>query len=883
MFNLKDYQQRTLDSLTNYFNECNKIDDANTAFYKVTKKSFGTGVSYTPVKGLEGIPYVCLRVPTGGGKTIMACHSIEIVQNQLLQTDHSVVLWLVPSNAIKEQTINALKDPSHPYRRALDGSLGSVNVLDTVDALYIKRATLDTTTTIIVSTMQAFRVEDTQGRKVYESSGSLMDHFSGISNEILERLEKNEQGIYKKSLANVLHMRRPILIVDEAHNARTELSFDTLSRFNPSCIIEFTATPDTEDNPSNVLYSVSAAELKAEEMIKIPIYLETRSDWKEIISISVAKRNALEKVARLEKQKTGEYIRPVALIQAQPNRKGRISVTAEVIEKYLCEELKISKEEIAVETGNRRDLEGVNILSDRCPIKYVITVQALKEGWDCPFAYVLCSVAEMRSSTAIEQLLGRIMRMPKAKFKKQAELNRAYAFATSQNFFEAANALTDALVQNGFNKQEAKEFVRRSNSEQQELEWDGAAEEDNDLYHLLGSYSVKLPERPNLENLPNMIAEKLAYDEETSTITIYGEIDDQDKRELENCFETDTGKKVIKQVCEKLNSLSMHNSLAPSERGEKFEVPALAIKQGDLFEIFEETHFLEHTWKLTDYDALLTREEYSGSGNSGQVGEITVTDKGRVQAKFVTELQQQLHAFNIETGWTAIDLSVWLDRNISHPDISPAETSIYFSRVIRTLIDERGISLEKLVIDRYKLKNAMVKKIDLFREKAKQDSFQQCLFNDLEDQIIVTPEVCFSFNPIQYPCSTYYKGSYKFQKHFYPQVGELNERGEEVECAQFIDTLPEVKFWARNLERKGKYSFWLQTSTDKFYPDFVCLLTDGRYLVIEYKGEDRWSNDDSKEKRDIGLLWESKSNGKCLFIMPKGKDMDAIRAKISKK
>ena len=117
--------------------------------------------------------------------------------------------------------------------------------------------------------------------------------------------------------------------------------------------------------------------------------------------------------------------------------------------------------------------------------------------------------------------------------------------------------------------------------------------------------------------------------------------------------------------------------------------------------------------------------------------------------------------------------------------------------------------------------------------------------------------------------------------HYYSKVGELEEGGEGFLCAQTLDQMDEggdeVEFWVRNLERQEKFSFWLQTSTDKFYPDFVCKLKDGRYLVVEYKGADRWSNDDSKEKRRLGELWALKSESLCLFVMPKGKDWGAIQ------
>ncbi len=94
-----------------------------------------------------------------------------------------------------------------------------------------------------------------------------------------------------------------------------------------------------------------------------------------------------------------------------------------------------------------------------CPIRYILTMQQLREGWDCPFAYVLCSVAEITSSTAVDQILGRIMRLPQVRRKQHAELNKAYAFAVSSNFVAAVNALADALVQNGFERHEVKDYI----------------------------------------------------------------------------------------------------------------------------------------------------------------------------------------------------------------------------------------------------------------------------------------------------------------------------------------------------------------------------------------------------------------------------------------
>ena len=206
---------------------------------------------------------------------------------------------------------------------------------------------------------------------------------------------------------------------------------------------------------------------------------------------------------------------------------------------------------------------------------------------------------------------------------------------------------------------------------------------------------------------------------------------------------------------------------------------------------------------------------------------------------------------------------------------------LFLQRLVKYLVEERSIPIGVLIRNKYALKDAAAAKIDNHRQKVHQDAYENYLLPECATPVVVSPDHCFSFEPHSYPCNTRYTGRYQFQKHYYKHVGDLKSDGEEFQCAQFIDTLPEVKFWVRNLERKPLHSFWLQTSTDRFYPDFVCLLKDGRYLVVEYKGLQLWSADDAKEKREISELWENRSGGQCLFIMPKGPDLDAIRAKLS--
>ena len=792
---LKEYQERTLETLTEYYQKCLQYKDANTAFYNLTRRP------YAGLDGSLGMPYVCLRLPTGGGKTFVACHAVSITASELLKTESPIVLWLVPSNAIRDQTLNALKEPDHPYRDAFRSAGHNVEIRTIGDALHLQPHILNTKITIIVSTMQAFRVEDTEGRKVYEDSGALMGHFTHLSDDALSEIEHdNGKPVY--SLANLLRVKRPLVIVDEAHNARTPLSFETLARFNPSAIIEFTATPAMEENRSNVLYTVSAAELQAEDMIKMPIQLETDPDWNQLLTTAIAKRDELEVDAEKERGETGEYIRPVMLIQAQPRRKDQETLTVEVVERCLIEEHKISEDQIARATGEDKGLDNININDPECPIRYVITVQALREGWDCPFAYVLCSVAEMSSSTAVEQILGRVMRLPKAKRKKQESLNSAYAFVASQNFYKTASALADGLVQNGFDKQAAADLI-------------------------------------------------CPPDEQQTDLAIFG------------------------------GRAQPDSEPAPAARGETFKVPKLMVKRNQSYLDFEASRFLETVWQLSECDAELSEEEFSSEFSTGERGEIGLSEEGKVEMRFLGQLHQQMTLLAPDKGWNATRLADWLDRTIKHLDILQRESLPFLQRLVDYLIEERNIPIEVLIRNKYALKDAAAAKIDSHRQNVHQAAYENYLLPEFATPVVVSPDHCFSFDPHGYPYNIRYEGAYRFQKHYYRDIGDLESDGEEFQCAQFIDTLSQVKYWVRNLERQPRFSFWLQTSTDKFYPDFVCLLTDGRYLIVEYKGDYLWSADDAKEKREIGELWEERSGGSCLFIMPRGPNLEAIRAKLS--
>jgi type III restriction enzyme len=875
----KLYQLQAVEALTEFLRRSRALGGPAAAFSQLTSERTGVGLPYFNAPGFEaeefkGMPYVCLRLPTGGGKTLLACLSVPVVQRELLQSERSVVLWLVPSRAIQTQTLSALRERSHPYRQALEAELGSVEAIDPTEALYVTKATLDSSTVIIVSTLQSFRVTEKEGRKVYESSGALHHHFAGLDPAALAVLEKNEAGVIPYSLANVLRLRRPIVIVDEAHNARTALSFDTLARFRPASILEFTATPAKENAPSNVLHHVSAKQLAAEDMIKLPIRLETRTDWLRLLSDAVALRENLEKKARAEEKSTGEPIRPIVLLKAERRDKDRETRTVEVVEKALIEHCKVPADWIVRATGDDRGLDDIDLFKSGCPVRFIITVDALKEGWDCSWAYVLCSVAEMKSDTAVEQIIGRVLRLPNARRKQAPELNRAYAFATSHNFAETARALEDALVAgNGFNPLEAKDLVVTSGGEQGKLELPAS--------RTMPPKIVAVAEVPDSKQWTPELRAKVSVDPKAGTVTFIAPLTESEITQAAAGIVMEANREQFVAAARAHAQVVEQIFTSPAERGIKLAVPMFCIERQGVLELLDETHFLERPWSLRDYLREDHSAEFAVNETQAAYGEVGLNEQGKVRWKFGDELADELKLIEVTENWSDARLIDWLDRNIPHPDIPADESGVFISAVLTALMQTTALTLGRLVRERFALRDFVEERIGACRKLAKAKAFQEVLFAEETGAIKVSVKEVFVFDLDRYPARWVCERSSDFKKHYHRQVGDLGDKGEEFECALYLDSLPEVETWVRNLERQPERSFWLPTATDRFYPDFVCKLTDGRILVVESKGEIYWSNDDSKEKRRLGELWAERSNGRCIFIMPKGKDFAAISKMIS--
>ncbi len=447
MITFKRYQDKTIETLTEYLKLARLRNSPKTAFIEVTDSP------YKSIADSPKTPYICIKIPTGGGKTLVACESVyQIFEHYLQGKDGAgLVVWFTPSDAIKQQTLQKLKDRRDPHREILDSHFDNkIVVLDTKEALAIKPSDITNNLCIIVSTLQGFRREDKEGLKVYQSNGALISHFENMGGN---DLDKDEEGDVIKSLANVIRLNKPLMVLDEGHNAKTPLWVQASNLLKPSLVIEFTATPIE----SNILVDIKAVELKEEQMVKIPINLENHQQWQEAIKAGVEKSIELKRLCKKEEKETGEFINPIVLIQAEQIKESEDKVHAQRIIDFLVNELKIDREEIALKTGDKDEIGGTQRLFQKNnKIKYIITRDALKEGWDCSFAYILVSVSNIGTRLAVEQLMGRVLRLPYAKRKTWPQLNESYVITSSKRFDEAAGAVIKGLESNGYSKDDVR-------------------------------------------------------------------------------------------------------------------------------------------------------------------------------------------------------------------------------------------------------------------------------------------------------------------------------------------------------------------------------------------------------------------------------------------
>lgn len=411
-------------------------------------------------------PNFCLKIPTGGGKTLLATYAIELFQQYCRKSKTGFVLWVVPSDQIYDQTLSALENRAHPYREKLDLiSGGRVKIITKNDK--ITPEDIEGNLVILPMMIQSFARESLKKEmlKFFKDSGKFDEFFPLESNQekqeklynLFPNLDLESEfgslmgGKIKTSFGNVIKILEPLIILDEGHKAKSELAKSAIAECNPSCVCELTATPIEE---ANVLFSVSGRELEKEEMIKLDLNLTEKEtvEWGLLINYAIDHLDLLQKKADEYKERSGVYIRPINLIQVEAtgkDQRGGGKIHAEDVKEYLISTGRVFEDQIAIKTSSQNDIEGIDLLSDQCPVRFIITKQALQEGWDCPFAYSLTVLGGTRSERALTQLVGRVLRQPYAHKTKVKELDESYVFCLQDSSRELIKIIKSGFEYDG--------------------------------------------------------------------------------------------------------------------------------------------------------------------------------------------------------------------------------------------------------------------------------------------------------------------------------------------------------------------------------------------------------------------------------------------------
>ncbi len=385
------------------------------------------------------IPHTCFKVPTGGGKTLLAAAALGRIQRP-----RGLVLWVVPSRAIYEQTRAALWDRQHPYRQRLEAaSAGRLKLLEKDDPF----SALDHQNCLCLMLLMlpaANRQRNREFLRIFRDSGRYPAFFPADDNPLADAvlLQKHPdlerasaQGPVKQSLFNVIKRLRPVVILDEAHKAygrKTEQAQEfarAINRLNPRLVLEFSATP--HERISNVLVDISGLDLKNEEMIKLPVRVTSfmGAKWQNTLERAHEQLGELAAAAQSLQQRSGRHIRPIAVVRVErtgAKQRDGVRVHAEDVREYLQLQLAVPATAIRVKSSQRDELGREDLLSEECPVRWIITKDALKEGWDCPFAYLLVLLDNTQAPRALTQLVGRVLRQPQARQTDEPLLNQSH-------------------------------------------------------------------------------------------------------------------------------------------------------------------------------------------------------------------------------------------------------------------------------------------------------------------------------------------------------------------------------------------------------------------------------------------------------------------------
>ncbi len=390
-------------------------------------------------------PRFVLKVPTGGGKTLLAVEAIRAYQNLFARKRTGLVVWIVPTETIYTQTVQKLRDKSHHLRQLLDQASGNRTLILEKGQRLTAQDIENNLVILFVMIQSISRANNKEALKVFQDSGGYegffpLDNRYDLHAELLRQFPNLDfisalgaaNPLIKTSLGNAVRVSRPFIIIDEIHKVFSDTARATIDNLNPEMVLGLSATPKRE---MNILVSITGLELKDAEMVKLDMHIyppssKNENDWRAMLREIKAHRDQLEQKALDFHKQNGIYIRPMALLQVEStgkDQRGKGRVHSLDVKEYLIQ-TGISPDEIAIKTSSQNDIEDVNLFSPACPVRYIITKEALREGWDCSFAYFLGIIPNVQSDTGITQLIGRILRQPNARKTGLPELDESYVY-----------------------------------------------------------------------------------------------------------------------------------------------------------------------------------------------------------------------------------------------------------------------------------------------------------------------------------------------------------------------------------------------------------------------------------------------------------------------
>ena len=844
---LKPYQRRVIDDLSTFVLRRMHLGDAAITFNKIWSEKVGaynplTQMGMRPYQdNVPGVPHLCVKVPTAGGKTFIAINALKAIYDSAPVSMPRMVLWLVPWSNLLQQTVRNLGLPGHPYNQRLNLLFQNRVVVLEKDALLqgtgFNPVAVRDQLTIVVMSFASLRARRKEDRKVYQENGQLAQWADAFDDDAHQLKDHDPTAAI-----NVIRHLQPVVVLDESHNAESDLSVEMLRAVNPSFILDLTATP--KEN-SNIISMVPALELKKEHMVKLPVIVHNLHDKNEVVQNALDLQAKLESLAKVQHKAGGRYIRPIVLFQAQP-RTGEDNTTFEKLKAQLLK-LKIPEAQIKIKTADKDELKGVDLLDPKCPVRYIITVNALKEGWDCPFAYILASLADKSSEVDVTQILGRVLRLPYVTSHQHDLLNMSYVLTASNKFMATCQSVVKALQQSGFSENDYRAKDLSQEPVAQPTGTQGALALDDDTDDIDPTRVTYNPEGTAAPP-PNSKVEEIA-----AAATAQGAA----LKEQIAAAGAEGEDPILTEMAGKVKSYPMREEHAKAAR--KLKLPQFVVKvPGSMFTGTEDNwQPLSQELLLDAFDLAKEDTKIDFDAVDPELASIDVTTSGqnplkieRVTSDMLKDPQVQYilsRPHDAQLGDVAHGLMKLVG---GVPPIADPHLVAYIKRV---MADWDGERVRDAIVNKHRYAGLIKRKVRSLADEHAEEQFKKKL-----QLSTISTEPRWSFPKSLVPGET----AVPIAGSLYEAEGAIGEF--EARVISQLAALPNIAWWHRNLSR-GK-GFSLNGFMNSHYPDFILCTKGGKILLVESKGE-HLINPESAAKVRLGKEWQQLCGADFRYFM----------------